>query len=267
MRLEDAVVEEHQEIHGGYRRLVMRAPGVAAAVQPGQFVHLQIGPSGEASAPFTLRRPFSVYRSEHGLLSLIYKDVGAGTRAMTRLQPGDTVSLLGPLGRPFPPVPDACEPVLVAGGYGMAALYLLAARSPRQGIAFFGGKSREDILCVDEFERLGWNVRISTEDGSLGMKGLVTGALEAWLDRERPGLEPVFFACGPMGMLRAVGERAERGGWKAWLSLDRHMGCGLGACLTCVQKVRAADGGWTWARVCREGPVFECREVVWEEEE
>ena len=120
---------------------------------------------------------------------------------------------------------------------------------------------------MPDFTALGWTVHVATEDGSLGTRGRVTRALDEWLAAEGTKTTPEFFACGPNPMLRAVGERALAGGWKAWLSIDRHMGCGVGACLTCVQKIRAPDtpAGWIWARVCREGPVFECREVVWEE--
>ena len=107
---------------------------------------------------------------------------------------------------------------------------------------------------------------IATEDGSLGCQGLVTDALDAWLQKELNNREPEFFACGPNGMLKAVGDRALQGNWTAWLSMDRKMGCGVGACLTCVQKIRTPDGGWTWERVCREGPVFECRNIVWNDE-
>ena len=104
-------------------------------------------------------------------------------------------------------------------------------------------------------------MRLATDDGSLGMRGLVTTPLDAWLSDAAQ--EPEFFACGPNGMLKAVGERAIAGNWKGWLSLDRHMGCGVGACLACVQKIRR-DGAETLARVCKEGPIFESREVVWE---
>ena len=155
--------------------------------------------------------------------------------------------------------------MLVAGGYGMAALYLAARALRPAGMAFFGGATAADILCEPDFTALGWDVRAATVDGSRGEPGLVTAALDRWLANERADRVPVFYVCGPNGMLRAVGERAQAGGWKAWLSLDRNMGCGVGACLTCVQKIRrdAADD-WEWARCCKEGPVFECRQVVWD---
>ncbi|MCX7818729.1 MAG: dihydroorotate dehydrogenase electron transfer subunit [Kiritimatiellae bacterium] len=263
MTLEDAIVVAHTPDAGDYRRLTLRSPAIAPQVRPGQFVHVRL----PAPADALLRRPFSVFRTDGDHLQLLYKPVGRGTRAMTELRPGAVVGLLGPLGHGFPTPAAQHLPVLVAGGYGMAALYLLARECGRGGLVFVGGARAVDVLCVPEFEALGWTVRVTTEDGSLGLRGLVTDALDLWLQTERDAQVPEFFACGPNGMLRAVGDRAIAGGWTAWLSLDRSMGCGVGACLTCVQKVRdpSQPGGWTWARVCREGPVFECRQIVWEE--
>jgi dihydroorotate dehydrogenase electron transfer subunit len=262
MYLEDAIIEAHAPLSGGYRVLAMKAVRIAPGVRPGQFVHLRVPGMGQS----VLRRPFSVYRAEGEQLSILYKDVGQGTHTMTALRPGDRVSLIGPLGRGYPSPDEGHDPVLVAGGYGMAALYLTARRSGRRGLAFFGGATAGDILCVESFEASGWQVKVATEDGSLGRRGLVTDALDAWLAERPPGRPPEFFVCGPNAMLRAVSERAERGGWPAWISMDRHMGCGVGACLTCVQKVRGAEGEWAWARVCREGPVFASRDIVWEED-
>jgi len=192
---------------------------------------------------------------------------------MTRLRPGDEVSLIGPLGNGFPPVQTNMFPVLVAGGYGVAALYLVAERSPHKGIVFIGGATSGDILCTEDFEQLGWETSIATENGSAGKTGLVTDILDTWLAEEIQGRKIEFFVCGPINMLKAVGDRAIKGGWNAWLSMDRHMGCGMGACLACVQKVKPGlqkrhdkddSRTWKWARVCADGPVFECREIVWE---
>lgn len=261
MRLETATIVEHAETTGGYRVLTLDAPGIAREVRPGQFVHIRLA----APADALLRRPFSVFQAEPPRLRILFKAVGRGTAAMLELRPGARMDLLGPLGTGFPPPAPGAFPLLVAGGYGMAALYLQACACPEPGIAFFGGAGAGDILCVPDFESLGWDVRIATEDGSLGTRGLVTRPLDEWLAGGRNGRRIEACACGPHGMLRAVAERAETGGWPAWVSLDRHMGCGVGACLTCVQKVRAPDG-WTWERVCREGPVFDSRRILWEEE-
>ncbi len=262
MILETAQTVSHEVYRGDYRRLVMSAPRIAPLVRPGQFIHIRL----PAPADAILRRPFSVFRADEGRVEIIYKAVGRGTSAMRRLEPGDDLSILGPLGNGFPAAAAGATPVLVAGGYGMAALYLQARALPRKGVAFFGGRTAEDILCVDDFEALGWRVIVATEDGSRGVRGRVTVPLDAWLREEGASAVPVFFVCGPNAMLRAIGDRATAAGHRAWLSMDRHMACGVGACLTCVQKI-AAPGtpeGWIWTRVCREGPVFESRDIVWE---
>jgi dihydroorotate dehydrogenase electron transfer subunit len=261
MRQEDAIVVEHQAIQGGYSLLVMKAPSVAPAVQPGQFIHVLVPHLAEC----VLRRPFSVFRADGELLAILYKDVGRGTRTLRDLRPGETLSIIGPLGHGYP-VPRADHvPLLVAGGYGMAALYLTARSSPVKGVALFGGRKAQDILCVEEFKALGWDVRVTTQDGSMGEKGVVTDALDAWWRREARGRAPEIFACGPNGMLKAVAVRAERHGWSAWVSIDNNMGCGVGACLTCVLEVKDDEGqDWHWERACREGPVFDFRRIRWD---
>ena len=275
MNIEQARVLHQKEYSGGYRALEMEAPSIASSIKPGQFVHLRVPRLDGA----VLRRPFSVFRASGRKLSILYKVVGRGTEAMTRMSPGDEVSLMGSLGNGFPCDRTDRLPVIVGGGYGVGPLCFLAERMPAKGIVFVGGSTANDVLCVDDFKTLGWDVRIATEDGSMGEKGMVTAVLDAWLDGLKAGAEsqersdrragdaplpPEFYACGPDGLLKAVGERAIASGDKAWLSLDRHMGCGVGACLTCVQRIRKDNGTETWARVCRDGPVFESRKIVWE---
>jgi dihydroorotate dehydrogenase electron transfer subunit len=143
----------------------------------------------------------------------------------------------------------------------MAALYLLAQRSPQKGIVFVGGRRRVDILCQDEFQSLGWEVRVTTEDGSHGGKGLVTQPLLAELRSRTSGRK--LFACGPTPMLRAVGRIAEEFNVPAELSMDEHMCCGVGVCLTCVIPVKTG-ADWEYQRTCTEGPVFDSRQIAWE---
>ncbi len=191
--------------------------------------------------------------------------------------PGEELSVIAPLGHGFTVPKRGREiPLLVAGGYGMAAMYLLAQRSPQKGIVFVGGRRRVDILCEKEFRALGWDVRVTTEDGSHGEKGLVTQPLIAELRRSRgdeaqiklrtPNSElrtSKLFACGPTGMLKAVGKIAEEFKVPAELSMDEHMCCGVGVCLTCVIPVKTGDG-WEYQRTCTEGPVFDAQKVAWE---
>ena len=263
MLLEEAVVVRHEQRTGDYHLLELRAPEIAPRVRPGQFLHVRL----PAPADTILRRPFSVFKAGSDTVQILYKPVGRGTQSMTALRPGAALSLIGPLGNGFPAPAAGAFPALIAGGYGMAALYLHAAACPQPGWAFFGGAAAADILCVPDFEALGWTVRIATEDGSLGARGLVTAPLDAWLGApDRPAAVELF-ACGPNGMLKAVAERAAQFNLPAWISMDRSMGCGVGACLTCMQPVRAKDGATVWARVCREGPVFDARTIVWEDAE
>ncbi|MBU2648124.1 dihydroorotate dehydrogenase electron transfer subunit [bacterium] len=265
MKQQTARILDHRLQQGAYRVLQLSAPAIAPFVQPGQFIELLAPRLSEA----VLRRPFSVYKADSQSLTLLYKVVGKGTAAMQRLVPGETVDITGPLGNGFPACQEGMTPVLIGGGYGAAALYLHARTAAQQGLVFFGGRQAVDILCVDEFEALGWEVRVSTEDGSLGTRGLVTDSFDRWLTERAvsaegdPGIE--LFACGPEGMLRAIGDRAVRGNFTAWLSMDRHMACGVGACLTCVIKRKEPENGWQWARCCKEGPVFNSREIIWDE--
>jgi dihydroorotate dehydrogenase electron transfer subunit len=243
---------------GSYFQVVLRAPQIAPLVQPGQFAHVRVLPLKEA----LLRRPFSIFQVSADTFSILYKTVGKGTDVLSRMQAGAELSVIAPLGRGFTvPQADGEEPLLVAGGYGMAALYLLAQRSPQKGIVFVGGRRRADILCEAEFRALGWEVRVTTEDGSQGERGLVTEPLLAELRRnaERRRL----FACGPTPMLKAVGRIAADFHAPAELSMDEPMCCGVGVCLTCVIPVKVA-GGWEYQRTCTEGPVFEADRIEWE---
>lgn len=241
-----------------YYRLTVRAPRIVPLIQPGQFAHLRILPLREA----LLRRPFSIFQTAGDTFSILYKTVGKGTDVLSRMRPGEEVSVIGPLGHGFTvPKAGAESPLLVAGGYGMAAMYLLAERSPQKGIVFVGGRRSVDILCEKDFRALGWQVRATTEDGSHGEKGLVTQPLLAELRQNRPNCK--IYACGPTPMLKAVGGIAADFNIPAELSMDEHMCCGVGVCLTCVIPVKTAEG-WEYQRTCTEGPVFDSTRILWE---
>ena len=244
-----------------YFRLVLRAPAIAPLIQPGQFAHVRILPLRDA----LLRRPFSIFQVADDTFSILYKTVGKGTDVLSRMRAGEELSVIAPLGHGFTvPSVGGETPLLVAGGYGMAAMFLLAQRSPQKGVVFVGGRKRADILCEKEFAALGWDVRVTTEDGSHGEKGLVTQPLLAAIRNPQSAIRnPKLFACGPTGLLKAVGKLAEDFQLPCELSMDEHMCCGTGVCLTCVIKVKSG-AGWEYQRTCTEGPVFDSREVVWE---
>ena len=274
MTNEKCRVVSHREIGSGYRYIEFEAPEIAASATPGQFVHVRV-PSLEKSA---LRRPFSIFNAEGGRLELLYKTVGRGTAALNEVKPGDEVEVMGPLGHGFP-LKCAGEALLVGGGYGVAPLYFLSRRllsslshSVNPSIShsvnpplpqihlFVGGRTKNDLLALDRFEALGGvKVHLATNDGSAGTKGLVTDPLDDELIRLRgEGGKFELFACGPDPMLKAVALRATGTGSKGWISMDRHMVCGVGACYACIQKTVRGN-----SRCCIEGPVFAAEDLVW----
>ena len=172
---------------------------------------------------------------------------------------------MGPLGHGFPLKCDGAA-LLVGGGFGVAPLYFLARRlleSPKRPtglVLFVGGRTKADLLALDRFAALGVEVRAATNDGSAGVKGLVTDPLDDELIRLRSeGGKFEIFACGPDPMLKAVAMRATGTGMKGWISMDRHMVCGVGACYACIQKTVRGN-----SRCCIEGPVFAASDLVWE---
>ncbi len=248
--------------HGSYCQLDVAAPQIAAATAPGQFVHLRI----PLLTHRLLRRPFSIYDVDPaaGTLSIIYKIVGEGTQQLAQLPAGVGTSLLGPLGHGYTVPPSGVRPVIVAGGYGCAATYLLAKRSPERAVCLFGARTAADLLLIEEFQALGCEVRIATDDGSRGHRGFVTDLLAQHLS-ETGGAAEAVYACGPNPMLRAVGKVVAARGLDAEISLDHAMCCGVGACFACVIKQRAANpDGWEYVRTCTDGPVFRASTTVWD---
>lgn len=260
MIVADAKVVGHDDAGAGYRLVELECPVIARAAKPGQFINIKV----PGASDLVLRRPFSIFRAGDRVFSILYKVIGRGTRAMMAVRKGDRVSVVGPLGNSFELPRRGTHPVLVAGGCGVAPLVMLAGRSKVKGTVFVGGRTCGDVLCTDDFRKLGWKVRAATEDGSLGGKGLVTVPLAEWLRSADSPRNPVIYACGPEGMLRAVAAAAKTVGVPAWVSLERYMGCGIGVCLSCVVTARFSDGTTGRVRVCREGPVFDASEIEWQ---
>ncbi len=261
---EETTIVSHEAAGPGYRFLVVAAPKLAAALAPGQFVHVKV-PSLESSA---LRRPFSVFDADPaaGTVTVMYKIVGRGTAALAREVPGGKVMVLGPLGHGFP-VACTGTPLLVGGGYGVAPLHFLATRLVAAGhkpILFVGGRTKDDLLALDRFAALGVDVRTATNDGSAGAKGFVTDPLDdALIELRQTGGAFELFTCGPDGLLKAVAQRAVGTGRPGWISMDRHMVCGVGGCFACIQKIKLPNGEVYNARCCVNGPVFAAADIVW----
>jgi len=216
--------------------------------RPGQFAMLQLDPGFSRRDPL-LPRPMAIYRREGDILEFRFKVVGRGTAALARSPLGTRIGVLGPLGNGFALPPGAC--VLVGGGTGIASLYEIASQASGPVQVALGGRSRADVLGLADFEALPVELRIATEDGSAGHRGLVTELLDL-----RP--EHEVLACGPHGMLARVHQLARDAGARCWVSLESPMACGFGICLGCVIPTRSG-----LRYVCTHGPVFAAGELEW----
>jgi dihydroorotate dehydrogenase electron transfer subunit len=239
--------------------LTFRAPHIAAHVQPGQFVHLRVSPSG--TSPL-LRRPFSVLGVNRaaGTFRILVRTIGRGTVLLGELSPGTELPALGPLGRSFPAFEEDRELVLIAGGVGVAPLLFLAAESRQKPArALYGAGTGEWLVLADELAEHCAEVSLATDDGSAGHHGPVTDLLPPKLEGFR---DPIVAACGPRPMMAMVADWCRQRGIESLASFEAWLGCGLGACLGCV--IPAVGEPRRYLRVCRDGPVFRSDEVDWE---
>jgi dihydroorotate dehydrogenase electron transfer subunit len=234
-----------------YVELTLAAPEIAERAEPGQFVAFAVG--GETSG-LLLRRSIAISTADDGLVTVVVSAAGPGSTWLTERRPGDTVDVVGPLGRPFPPAPPGARALLVGGGYGAAALVGLAARLRAAGHAVdaVAGAADADRLCsVQELTAITDRVAVTTDDGSSGRQGLVTLAVDELLPDAG-----VVYACGPMPMLRAVADAATARGIPSYVAVEESMACGIGVCMTCVLPIIGEDGRTRFSRSCVEGPVF-----------
>ncbi|GAB2462990.1 dihydroorotate dehydrogenase electron transfer subunit [Jatrophihabitans fulvus] len=263
-------VQEQAEIFsvtkaGEYVQFTVVAPQIADGFQPGHFVAVAVG--GENTA-MGLRRAFAIAGATPGgtyagTVQFVVAEHGPGTRWLVQRQAGERLDIVGPLGTPFP-LPNGPAPaVLVGGGYGSAPLIplaqaLLANGSPVEFV--LGAATASRLYGELTAKRLTGQVTVTTDDGSAGTKGLVTDVLPDVI--ERIGAE-IVYACGPMPMLKAVGEIAQKRAIMAQVAVEESMACGIGVCMTCVLPVRGDDGRARFVRSCVEGPVFDAGRVRW----
>ncbi|MGB7218380.1 MAG: dihydroorotate dehydrogenase electron transfer subunit [Vicinamibacterales bacterium] len=264
-----AEVIANRQLSGDYNVLALRAPAIAAAATPGQFVMVKAASGHDP----LLRRPFSVFevlRDHAGGVtgfSLLNKRIGVSTTLLYAAKPGDAIACLGPLGRPFSLVDAPAEAWMVAGGVGLAPFATLAHALRSRGVRstlFYGARRAQELFCLDLFRGLDVELVLTTEDGSTGEHGRVVAPIERRL-AARPTEAPVMlYACGPEGMLAATAKTAMRYGRPCQVSVERIMGCGLGGCYSCVVPMRSADGRVHHVRSCLSGPVLPGDQILWE---
>jgi dihydroorotate dehydrogenase electron transfer subunit len=222
---------------------------------PGQFYMI----GAVNSLDPLLKRPFSYFRKTAETIQFLYAVKGKGTLHMKSLKAGSEIQVIGPLGSGYPIPRRRFTPLLIAGGIGIASLFSLAECCARKPYLIYGARCKNDLLILNELEKLGSELTTCTDDCSFGREGKVTDILTSLLSSPSSGGRSfMLYACGPKPMLAAVSEIAVANGIKGYVSLEENMACGFGACLGCaVQTIRG------YKRVCKEGPVFPIEEIVW----
>jgi dihydroorotate dehydrogenase electron transfer subunit len=265
MIIQDATILWNKSVAPGYYRLGLACSGAFDTAKPGQFVMLQIA---SGTNPL-LRRPFSllglIYKKDRiSGIEILFKVVGKGTALLANCHTGEKMSVIGPLGNAFLVPDDCCQLILVVGGVGVPPIRFLAHSllSRETGfercVVFIGGRTGDDLACINEFDLPGFLLDVSTDDGSQGHHGFVTRSLERALAK---GGVDLICACGPTPMLKAVAGLADRFDIACQVSIEAMMACGMGACLGCAVNVK--DDQTRYRHVCTDGPVFDAKRLVW----
>lgn len=234
----------------GARLLQLEAPGIAKEARPGQFVMVHCGDKGK----YPLRRPLSIHNREGDRIALLFNIVGGGTQWLSELKPDDEISLLGPLGNGFDIHQGSKKLLLVAGGMGIAPLVFLAKAAVAKGLAvtlLYGAQNAAQLYSTLPKVK----VVTATEDGSVGIKGMIIDLLPDCIEEADQS-----FACGPLPMYKAMSKMTSLKDKAVQVSLEVRMGCGVGVCYGCTVKTQNG-----LKQVCKDGPVFELNDIVWEE--
>ena len=244
------IVSEKQFLNTSFFKLKLKSAKNLPEIKPGQFVEVQVN----SDSKVLLRRPISIndVNFETNEISLIIQTVGQGTKELAKISIGEQVSLIYPLGNGFEVKGKSV--LLIGGGVGIAPLLYLAKQFNAKGIkadVLLGFRSQEQMIALDEFEKCS-NVYISTQDGSVGEKGLVT---EHSIFTQT---HDVIYTCGPTPMMKAISENALKNNIECYASLENKMACGIGACLCCVQNTTEGH-----KCTCTEGPVFNVKDIIW----
>ncbi len=258
----EALILSNVQINERYYKLSLKLPGPLHFV-PGQFVMIK---SYESFADPLLPRPFSIYKENHdATIEILYTVVGKGTELLSLCKEGGSINITGPLGNGFPlrPAERVASIFIVAGGIGVAPLVSLVERlrnmyEGKEILFFLGGRSKEDLLCVEEIGQSVSTLIIATNDGSEGMKGYVTHAFEEYLEKQYQNDDQLLvYACGPIPMLQKIMALTHNRTGEKYFSIESPMACGTGLCMGCA--VETIDG--RYYLTCKDGPVFQADRI------
>ena len=229
-------------------------PQVADIAQAGQFVHIRAN-------GFTLRRPISIcgIDRKNGTLRIVFEVRGEGTAEIAKLNKGDSIDMLAPLGHGFTLNENFSKTVLIGGGIGTPPMLPVAQFYGKKATVISGFRNAQAVILQEDFKKTGAETVLCTDDGSLGIHGFVTQPLGEILNTEKPD---AVYACGPMPMLRNIAKMCRENNVFCEISLEERMACGIGACLGCACRTIRNDEEY-FAHVCKDGPVFNAEEVIW----
>jgi len=252
-----ASVIDNKKLINNHYLITLRPEVKITPPRPGNFFMVAV----DTGLDPLLKRPFSVHRWSDGNFQLFYRVVGKGTKILSEKKPGNSLDILGPLGKGFPAPKKDKQIILVAGGMGIAPIFAMAERIRNNNpLLFYGTKTKKTVFFTDEFRSLGIDPVVSTDDGTFGMKGNIVKILKKHLTRDSlPVTRYLLYACGPEIMLEALSDLASQFNIKGYVAMEQNMACGIGTCLGCVVKTRKGH-----KRVCKEGPVFPIEEIVWD---
>ncbi len=249
------LIVDKKNLAKGIFDIEVLCPEAAELAQPGQFVQA-------AAEGFFLRRPISIcdINKEKGTLRLVFEIRGKGTEKLAGLNVGDTIDLIAPLGNGFKVLENGKRALCIGGGIGTPPMLGIAKEYGENATVISGFRNMAAVILQDDYKAAGAKTVLCTDDGSAGMKGFVTDALKAELEMQKPD---IVYACGPMIMLKNITAICKDNGIECQVSLEQRMACGVGACLVCVCKT-VKSGEEFNSHVCKDGPVFDSEEVVFE---
>jgi dihydroorotate dehydrogenase electron transfer subunit len=260
----DAEVISNKRL-GAYNHIVLAVNEIATYAKPGNFVAISVGGAGSS---MVLRRAFAIYRAQirpdgQGVMELVVAPHGNGSKWLASREPGESVNIVAPLGTAFGIPTEPVRALLIGGGYGSAPLFALAENLKAKGCRVdmvLGASTAAKIYAPLEGKRSVNSMTLTTDDGSAGTQGRVSDVLPSIIEQNQ--IE-IIYSCGPMAMLSAITDIANRFGVMHQCSVEESMACGIGVCMTCVLPVEGRDGITRMVRTCIEGPVMDGSKVTW----
>lgn len=236
--------------------ITVKCPHIAQAAQPGQFAQVM-------AEGFFLRRPISICNidKDKGTIRLVFQIRGKGTEKIADLNTGSLIDIIAPLGKGFKVLEKGKKCICIGGGIGTPPMLGIAAEYGENATVISGFRSADAVILQEDFEKIGAKTILCTDDGTKGKKGFVTDALSVVLAKETPD---IVYACGPMVMLKGITKICNENNIYCQVSLEQRMACGVGACLVCVCRT-VKNGEEFNSHVCKDGPVFDSEEVVFDE--